>query len=146
VFINATDCKIRKLMGVPEVFDIGLGYAAYKLAASAQKTSCPVLVAISQDEDEDGEEPYPNGVYEDENGETWTYDVHIDECDDFPHCEDTVVHWQEQGGSRIRMPDRTLGGWLLPEAQKKKKWMSSFFFCSLSTNDVGISIIYYIGL
>jgi len=48
VFINATDCEITKLMGVPEVFDIGLGYAASKSAASARKTSCPVLVAIEQ--------------------------------------------------------------------------------------------------
>jgi hypothetical protein len=33
----------------------------------------------------------------------------------------------QQGGSRIRMPDQGLVGWLLLEARKKKKRTSSIF-------------------
>ena len=52
-----------------------------------------------QDE-EDGEEPYPNGIYKDEDGKEWTYDVHDIPCDDaLDHgqdCESPVErHWIE---------------------------------------------------
>jgi hypothetical protein len=40
-----------------------------------------------ESESGDGDEPYPNRLYHDEDGHRWTYDVYANECDDPSNCE-----------------------------------------------------------
>jgi hypothetical protein len=45
-----------------------------------------------------GDEPYPNGLYYDEDGHRWTYDVYTSECNDPSNCGSPVEqHWMDMG-------------------------------------------------
>ena len=49
-----------------------------------------------QNESGDDEESFLNGVYEDQNGQEWTYDIHTSECDDPSNCgSPDEQHWVE---------------------------------------------------
>ena len=49
-----------------------------------------------EDESEDGEEPFPNGIYDGDDGRQWTYDVQINECDEPAFCgSPSERHWVE---------------------------------------------------
>jgi hypothetical protein len=47
------------------------------------------------DEPSEGEEPWPNMVGQDEEGQRWTYAIDDIPCEDYPDCEVTVEHWRE---------------------------------------------------
>jgi hypothetical protein len=43
-----------------------------------------------------GDEPYPNGLYHDDEGYRWTYDIYTSECDDPSNCGLPVEqHWAD---------------------------------------------------
>jgi hypothetical protein len=49
-------------------------------------------------ESRNGDEPYPNGLYYDEDCHRWMYDVYTSECDDPSNCGSPVEqHWEDRG-------------------------------------------------